>query len=188
VKLTNESPKGIRTNVLKSLSAISDERLDDCAKPHAWRKMLVSLCFFHSVVQERRKFGPIGWNIAYEFNESDLETSMVMVKNFLDDPSDRIPWDAITYMIGEINYGGRVTDDWDRRTLRSILSIFIRPEILDDTYRFSHSGLYYVPPDTTIDQYKTYVERLPHSDDPEIYGMHGNANIAFQKQESDLLI
>jgi len=135
---------------MRSLNTMTDETLQDCAKPKEWKKIIMALCFFHSVVQERRKFGPLGWNIRYEFNESDLETSWVMLKNFLDEPEDRIPWDAIKFMVGEINYGGRVTDDWDRRCLNSILSIYVSTDVLKDTYKFSESGKYYAPEDSNL--------------------------------------
>lgn len=56
-----------------------------------------------------------------------------------------VPWDALRYVTGQINYGGRVTDDWDRRCLMSILGIYLNAGILESNYRFSGSGIYHAP-------------------------------------------
>ena len=157
-------------------------------KQLAWRNLLYGLCFFHAVIQERRKFGPLGWNIHYEFGDSDLIASITMLKNFLLE-NDDIPWDALKFMTGEINYGGNVTDDFDRILLLNILGIFQNDEIVTSAnYKFSKSGTYFIPVHEKISQMRTHIERMPNQDEPEIFGMHPNANIAYLRSESQKLL
>jgi len=81
--------------------------------------MLFRLSLFHSIIQERRKFGSLGFNKHYQFSESDLEISIKTLK--IIEGVQPIPWDTIVYLTGQINYGGRVTDEWDRRCLLTVL-------------------------------------------------------------------
>jgi dynein heavy chain len=106
-----------------------------------------------------------------------------VLRRFLEE-QDRLPWDALNYVTGHINYGGRVTDDWDRRCLMSILSIYMVPEILTEKYKFSKSGKYFAPPEGSMAQTMEYFETLPITDDPEVFGMHENANVTFNTNES----
>ena len=184
VKMTNEPPRGFRANLQGSfMSLVKEEDYESCSKPREWKKILSGLAFFHANVQERRKFGPLGWNIRYAFDETDLETSIAVLRRFLEE-QESMPWDAMSYITGQINYGGRVTDDWDRRCLMSILSIYITPQILDDSYRFSESGTYHAPKEGALSLVTDYFHQLPPVDNPEVFGMHENANVTFNTNES----
>jgi dynein heavy chain, axonemal len=110
VKLTQEPPKGLRANVKRSLIPMTDADLadDSCIAFKEWRKIQFGLKMFHATLQERRKFGPLGFNVRYEFNDSDLECSTVVVRNLLSLDGE-VPFDTINFVVGQINYGGRVT-------------------------------------------------------------------------------
>lgn len=88
-----------------------------------------------------------------------------MLRMFLDE-QDVVPWDAMNYVTGQINYGGRVTDDQDRRCLLAILKIFYNERILYDGYKFSKSEIYYAPTHGNLLSYKDYIDKLPLTEDP----------------------
>ena len=158
IKLTNEPPKGVRANMKRHFNDLTEEQWESCSKPQPYKKLMYALSTFHAIIQERRKFGPLGWNIRYEFNASDIEVSMLTLKMFLEE-QEQIPWAALVYVTGQINYGGRVTDDLDRRCLMSILKKYYLERVLDDEYRFTPSGTYYAPPEGDLKSYRGLHQR-----------------------------
>jgi dynein heavy chain len=186
VKMTNEPPKGMRANLLGSYKKdpIADSSFfNACTKGEDFRKLLFSLCFFHALIQERRQFGPLGWNIPYEFNDSDLIISIQQLQLFLDQ-NEEIPFKALVYTAGECNYGGRVTDDKDRTCLMTMVKRFYQPDVMKTGFKFAPSGDFAMPEDGPYDMYVEYIESLPLVAGPEVFGMHDNATITKDQNET----
>ncbi|KAM4603925.1 LOW QUALITY PROTEIN: dynein axonemal heavy chain 6-like [Polymixia lowei] len=98
VKVTNEPPKGLRANVRRAFTEISSSFFEEHILGRQWRKIVFGVCFFHAVVQERKKFGPLGWNIRYEFSDSDRECALLNLNLYCRDAT--VPWDALIYITG----------------------------------------------------------------------------------------
>lgn len=177
VKAAIEPPKGLKNNLIRSFLAMDHSEFESCKKPDAFKSLVYGLCFFHALILERRKFGPLGWNIRYEFSNSDLEISKSQLMMFLDH-YETIPWDALRYMVAEANYGGRVTDINDRVCISYVLEDFYNPDMLNKNHQLSESGKYFVPSIGNLDSYVNFIkDELPINDLTEIFGLHENAEI-----------
>ena len=73
IKLTNEPPAGLKANMKRAWTYWTKEDIEE--KDNKVKSILFALCFFHSTVIERRRFGPKGWNMFYPFNIGDLRDS-----------------------------------------------------------------------------------------------------------------
>lgn len=81
-----------------------------------------------------------------------------------------------------------MTDYWDLRCLKTILKIFFSPQTLDPEWTYSKSGVYYCPAFEKLLDYRNFIEQFPMIEEPEIFGMHENANIAYQNKETQNII
>ena len=77
--MTVEPPRGVKANLVRTMlsgpgGAVTEQHYDEmCHNRSSWKPLLLGLCFFNAVLHERKKYARLGWNIPYEFNDSDLE-------------------------------------------------------------------------------------------------------------------
>ncbi|KAH8073158.1 dynein light chain binding protein [Aureococcus anophagefferens] len=170
VKMTKEPPRGLRANLKTTFLKMNDEGLSATNKP-----------------SEYRNSAPLGWNVGYTFNETDLDICIAQLELYVNQYDD-IPYAVLSQLTSVVNYGGRITDDKDMRTADIIVSDFMTPQILADNYRFSRSGTYYsiaADESSPLASYLDYIDSLPMMPEPEVFGMHDNASITFALNEAD---
>lgn len=52
---------------------------------------------------------------------------------------------------------------------------------MKDKYEFAPGGVYLAPVDLVLDSVKDMVKKMPVDDDPQVFGLHDNANITYEK-------
>ena len=93
----------------------------------------------------------------------------------------QVYFDQVCYMLGEAQYGGRVTDDFDKRLLATFTQLWFSERLLQPGFEFYKN--YTLPPaaqSRTIGGALEHISQLPAHDSPEVLGLHANADITYQ--------
>ncbi|KAH8062045.1 hypothetical protein JL721_8764 [Aureococcus anophagefferens] len=187
IKVSNEAPSDIKSNIERAWAPFPQARLDECTLPLEFRSCLFGLCFFHSVMLGRKRFGQQGWSRKYGFNMGDLTICADVLQTYLDD-NGRVPWDDLRYIFGEIMYGGHITDFWDRRTNNTYLEVSFTPSLL----AAEELGEGFNSPDpathTTREMYVEHLKTKLPPESPLIYGLHMNSEIAYLNSATTALL
>ncbi|KAM9302491.1 LOW QUALITY PROTEIN: dynein axonemal heavy chain 11 [Morus bassanus] len=196
IKITSEPPTGMLANLHAALYSFDQDTLELCTREGECKSILFSLCYFHTCVAGRLKFGPQGCNGRYPLQlfrdyqgkyypqgrkGSCLERLHHELAYFA---NQRVPWEDLRYFFGEIMYGGHITDAWDHRLCCIYLQGFLSPPVLGGELTLAPSFL--APPNLDYAEYHKIDEMLP-SESPVLYGLHPNAEMGYLTAMSDNL-
>ena len=186
-KVTNEPPSGLRAGLMRSYTTTIDQDRMERVDGDLWKRLLFVMAFLHSIVQERRKFGSLGWNIPYEYNLGDITASLQFLEKHL--YTGQISWSTVQYMVSEIQYGGKITDDFDRRLFNTYAALWLNATINQESFTFNPDRMigelpenfkYIVPLFQEQKEYYEYCCSFPEIDTPEIAGLHPNADLTYR--------
>jgi dynein heavy chain len=194
LKVVTEPPDGLKLNMKSIISKLTEESLNEYPHP-AFKPLVYVICFLHAIVLDRRKYGKIGWNVTYDFNESDFRISFKLLGMYLkkawDDKDEIIPWGSLKYLIGEAMYGGRVTDSYDRRILMTYLDEYMGDFIFDKNREFFFSKTedynYGLPKQLNYEGFLNTIQELPIINSPTVFGLHPNAEITYFTNSAKLM-
>ena len=176
IKIANESPADIKSNLRAAWANFSQETIDGSTKPRDFKGNLMTLCFYHSVICGRRRFGQQGWSRGYSFNVGDLMCCAKVLRDYLE-RYEETPWADLRYIFGQIMYGGHITDPWDRRCNETYLDVFVETGI--------YNGMEIAPgykcpdPSMSYDEMARWVDDELPDETPVLFRLHPNAEINY---------
>jgi len=116
-----------------------------------------------------------------------LDICKIQLKLFLDD-YDEIPYKVLNFLNSAVNYGGRVTDDKDIRLIDSIQRRFVNDKTVEIGSSFSSSGIYCTIEGGSKAEYQEYISNLPLIPKPEAFGLHDNAEITTNQNDTRIIL
>lgn len=169
------------------------------SKPIEKRHVYFLLCWFHSLLQERVRYVPIGLSKNYDFNDSDFDSAVFVLDRWFDkygegrdnvSPED-IQWRAIQVLVGDIIYGGKVDNDNDLEFLKLLSFNIFRLESFDHDFNLIENAvsrqlnLRLNPPEgRAVEDYREWIHQLPDVEPPSWIGLENDADVKMKKKEA----
>ncbi|CAE7872071.1 Dnah5 [Symbiodinium sp. KB8] len=179
--------------MLRSFTTLIDQRTLERVDLSQWRQLTFTLAFFHSLIQERKKFGSLGWCVPYDFNATDLAACLSFLERhlFAGPPS----FETIQYMVSNTHLDTLGAQHWASMVML-FLNAFTRrcfnPSVCTSGFSFNPEApvdskasefVYRVIDDIEIEAHRAYILTLPEDDAPEIFGLHPNADTMYRMKE-----
>ncbi|PWA00630.1 hypothetical protein BB558_003315 [Smittium angustum] len=126
--LLYEPTPGLRANLLELLHSASSV-VPETTLPTERARLHFLLSWLHATLTERLRHVPLGWTRTYEFTDADFACAMSIIDNWLEIVSEgrtnlapeKIPWDAIRFLLTNHVYGGPMDNDFDMLVLSSFV-------------------------------------------------------------------
>uniref|UniRef100_A0A8D8RBM8 Dynein heavy chain 2, axonemal n=1 Tax=Cacopsylla melanoneura TaxID=428564 RepID=A0A8D8RBM8_9HEMI len=187
IKIVTQPVRGIRANMEYVYHSMSPAVFNPSSPQY--KKLFYTLSFLHSVLVERKKFGPLGWITPYYFRDVDFELSKNILTSYLNEYGQSIPWGSVQRLIGDVVYGGIVPNEWDLRVFNAHCKDYLVKECLTDGHELVPGVPQYSVPDKgSLDSHLSHIQALPDDDHPQAFGQDRNADVTAASTDTMTLL
>lgn len=193
VKLVNEPPKRLKGTLLRAFTSeplTNENWLNENKMENQLKMLLFSLSIFHGAILERRNFASTGWNHSYDFNDTDLFMCIHQFYEYLNE-FNGIPVETLQILLSECIYGGHMNDFCDLKCLKFFSTYFCSRDF-GESGKLADNGLqieaYFPRNYSKIESIVAHIKSLDDKTDASICGLHQNANVLKEKNETNFLV
>lgn len=193
--LVYDDQPGLKNKVIETFSSIPVSLLE---RTPEFRRVYFLLAWYHSVIQERLRYAPISFTRKYDINDSDFTAGASVLEKLLETKGGRsnvspetIPWEQIRYLLGEVTYGGKVSDNGDLAYIVELASHVFRVEVFEMDFNLIENNLTSVlgellrlPEGITVDAYKGWIELLADKSPLSWVGLKEEVDVLVRANEA----
>jgi hypothetical protein len=86
------------------------------------KNLFFGLSYLHAIVDGRRQFGPLGWHINYDFDQTDFDISEQIITSYIQSKEAQTKTlEVVKYIFGQVNFAGKLNRFEDQRRLNAIV-------------------------------------------------------------------